>query len=51
MHISSGWEQLEKQRSLIRHNLIATIVQWKLCRKYEIKVPRNWYEHVPLLRT
>ena len=33
---------------MIRHNLIATRVHWELCRKYEIKVTRNWYEHNPL---
>ena len=48
MHIASGCEQLVKRRYMIRHNLIVTRVHWKLCRKYEIKVTRNWYEHVPL---
>ena len=50
MHVSSGCEQQEKWRYLIRHNLIASSVQWELCRKSEIKVTRNWYEHVPLPR-
>ena len=48
MHIAGGCEQLAKRRYMIRHNLIATCVHWALCRKYEIKVTRNWYEHVPL---
>ena len=36
---------------MIRHNLSATRVQWDLCRKFEIKVTKNWYEHVPLPHT
>ena len=48
MYIAAGCEQLAKRRYMIRHNLIATCVHWELCRKYEIKVTRNWYEHVPL---
>ena len=47
MRIASGCEQLAKRRYMIRHNLIATRVHWELCRKYEIKVTRNLYEHAP----
>ena len=36
---------------MIRHNLSATRVQWDLCRKFEIKVTKNWYEHAPLSHT
>ena len=48
IQFANGCEQLAKRRYMIRHNLIATRVHWELCRKYEIKVTRNWYEHVPL---
>ena len=36
---------------MIRHNQIATRVHWDLRGKYEIKVTRNWYKHVPLKYT
>ena len=36
---------------MIRHNLISTCIHCELCRKYEKKVTRNWYEHVPLPNT
>ena len=29
---------------IIRHKLIVTRVHWDLCRKYDIKVTKNWYE-------
>ena len=48
MRIASRSKQLTKWRYMITRSLIATRVRWKLCKKYEIKVPRNWYEHVPL---
>ena len=41
-------EQLAKRSYMIKCNLIITCIHWQLCRKYEIKVTRNWYEHVPL---
>ena len=37
MHTASGCEQLAKRRYLLRRNLIATPVHWKLCGKFEIK--------------
>ena len=51
LHISSGCKQLAKWRYMIRHNLSAIRIQWDLCRKFEIKVTKNWYEHVPLPHT
>ena len=39
------------KRSIININLIATCVHWKLCRKFEIKVTKNWYEYVLLPHT
>ena len=45
MHIASRCKQLAKQRYMIRQNLITTRVHWQLCRNYEIKAIRNWYEH------
>ena len=47
MHIASGCKHLAKEHYMIRHNLIVTHVHWKLCRKFETKVPKNWYEHIP----
>ena len=41
IHIATGCKQLAKRRYMIRYNLTATLVQWELCRKYEIKVTRN----------
>ena len=51
IHIASGCKQLAKRRYLIRQNLIATCVHWELCRKFEIRVTKNWHEHVPLPHT
>ena len=51
MHIASGCERLAKRCYMIRHNLISTCINCELCRKYEKKVTRNWYEHVPLPNT
>ena len=51
MQIASGCKQLAKRRHMIRQNRILTRVHWELCRKNEIKVTRNWYEHVPLPHT
>ena len=51
MHIASECDQLEKRRYMIWHNLIGTRTHWELSRKYEIKVTRNWYEHVTLSYT
>ena len=50
-HIASGSEQLAKRHYMIRHNLIVIRVHRELCRKYEIKVTRNLYKHVPLPHT
>ena len=44
-------EQLAKRSYMIKCNLFITCIHWQLCRKYEIKVTRNWYEHVPLPHT
>ena len=51
MRIASGSKHLTKWRYVITCSLTGTRVRWRLCKKYEMKVPRNWYEHVPLPNT
>ena len=36
---------------MVRHNLIATYAHRELCWKFEIKMTKIWYEHVPLSDT
>ena len=46
-HIASKCGKLAQKEYMRRHNIVARIVQWKLCGKYNLNKSENWYEHAP----
>ena len=47
-HIVSECKKLAQKEYKRRHDKVAKIVHWKLCKKYELESEDKWYEHVPL---
>ncbi len=45
-HLLSGCSALAKDEYLARHNQVATVVYWLLCKKYGIQVHPSYYRHV-----
>lgn len=46
-HIVSGCPVLAKTEYINRHNKVAALVHWKICKKYNIETSTNWYKHTP----
>jgi hypothetical protein len=47
-HLVSGCSVLASSEYKARHNKAASIIHWRLCKKYGVDVHKNWYRHVPL---
>ena len=46
-HIVSECEKLAQKEYKRKHDNVARIVHWKLCRKHNLKRSEKWYEHAP----
>ena len=47
-HIVAECKKLAQREYKRRHDNVAKIVHWKLCKKYDLESKDKWYEHVPL---
>lgn len=45
-HILSECSKLAQNEYKKRHDKVAQLVHWNLCKKYELKYAKNWYDHV-----
>ena len=46
-HIVAGCPILAEKEYLIRHDRLGQYIHWKACKRYNIKVPEQWYKHKP----
>jgi len=46
-HLVSGCTALCDLEYKSRHNKVASIIHWRLCKKFEIDVHKTWYRHEP----
>ena len=46
-HIISGCPELAKTEYIHRHNKVATLLHWNICREYNVDTVDKWYEHNP----
>ena len=45
LHIVSGCSMLAHKEYKRRHDKVCLNIHWALCKKYEAKVWKRWYEH------
>ena len=45
LHIVSGCTSLAQKEYKRRHDKYCLNIHWALCKKYEVKVCKRWYEH------
>ena len=45
MHILSECSKLAQTEYKKRHDKVATMVHWELCKQYDLPHSQNWYEH------
>ena len=46
-HLISGCKKLAQREYKRRHDNVARIVHWTLCRKYGLERAAHWYDHAP----
>ena len=46
-HILSEYKMLTQKEYQRRHDIIARLVHWKLCCKYDVSRGEKWYQHQP----
>ena len=46
-HLVSACPKLAQSEYKLRHDKVASIVHWHLCKKYGISVEKEWYKHQP----
>ena len=44
-HLIAGCSKLAQGEYKARHDKVATVIHWRLCKKYGIDVHRDWYKH------
>jgi hypothetical protein len=52
-HLVAGCVKLAQGEYKARHDKVASVVHWRLCKKYGIEVHKDWYKHEiqPVLET
>ena len=46
-HIICKCKKLAQRECKRRHDTVAKLVHWKLCRKHNLERKEKWYEHCP----
>ena len=46
-HIDSECPALSQKQYKMRHDTVARVVHWNLCKKYQMPCSNNWYEQQP----
>jgi len=46
-YLVSDCPELAKTEYIQRHNKVATYLNWKICREYDIDTADKWYDHPP----
>ena len=46
-HIVSGCEKLAQKEYKRRHDNVAKMIHWDLCKKHGLEHQEKWYDHIP----
>ena len=46
-HVVAGCSAMAPTDYTDRHNQVASIIHWNICRHFQVQVERRWYRHLP----